>query len=120
VLSEVVDSPGGDVGSPGFVPGVVTTLNGDYSGNGVVDAADYVLWRYAMKNSTALAHDTTPESVSAADYQLWRANFGKTGGTGSGQGSASVPEPGLIGFVFALAVACGVRSRPAETAGLTI
>ncbi len=65
VLGEVVDNPGGDVGSPGFVPGgVVTTLAGDYNGNGVVDIADYVLWRYAMQNGTALPHDTTPGSVT--------------------------------------------------------
>ncbi len=94
VLAEVVDHPGGDVGSPGFVPGVATTLTGDYNGNGIVDAADYALWRHAMETSTALPHDATPESVSTADYDLWRANFGQTAGAGSGVEAASVPEPG--------------------------
>ncbi len=103
VLSEVIDNPGGDVGSPGFVPGVVTTLAGDYSGNGVVDAADYVLWRHAIQTSTALPHDTTPESVSVADYDLWRTNFGQIGTMGSGLNGTSVPEPagGLL-VMFAL------------------
>ena len=96
VLAELVDHPGGDVGSPGFVPGVVTSLGGDYSGNGVVDAADYVLWRRAMQTGAALPRDATPESISNADYQLWRANFGKTGGAGSGLDVANVPEPGSL------------------------
>jgi hypothetical protein len=39
--------------------------DGDYNGNGVVDAADYVVWR-----------DT---GGSQAAYDLWRANFGKGG-----------------------------------------
>jgi hypothetical protein len=39
---------------------------GDFNGDGKVDAADYVTWR-----------DT---NGSAADYALWKANFGATGG----------------------------------------
>ncbi len=117
VLAEVVDHPGGDVGSPGFVPGVTVPLNGDYSGNGGVDAADYVLWRHAVQASTALPRDTTPESVSTADYELWRANFGQTGATGSGLEVASVPEPmsGAMGVIAAVLFAgrmrLSVRSR---------
>jgi hypothetical protein len=106
LLGEVVDSPGGDVGSPGFVPGVVASLTGDYNGNGVVDMADYVLWRYAMQNGTALPHDTTPASVSNADYDLWRANFGQTGGAGSFANLARVPEPAgeALGVLLVIAV----------------
>ena len=74
VLADVVDHPGGDIGSPGFVPGVVTTLPGDFTNNGVVDAADYVWWR---KN------DNTPGS-----YTAWRTNFGRTGASGGGLGGA--------------------------------
>jgi hypothetical protein len=55
-------------------------LPGDYNGNGVVDAADYVLWR------------KSPGSFGGAGgYTTWRANFGKPGG--SGLGSPAVPEP---------------------------
>ena len=107
VLAEVADHPGGDVGSPGFVPGtVVASLAGDYNGNGVVDAADYVLWRRAMTTGAALPHDASPESVSNADYELWRANFGATGGAGSALlDVAQVPEPGagvILGNVILL------------------
>jgi hypothetical protein len=110
VSAEVIDHPGGDVGSPGFAPGVVATLNGDYNGNGVVDGADYVLWRHAMQTGGALARDTTPESVSTADYQLWRANFGQTGGAGGALDGASVPEPaGRVMGVIAIVLLFGAR-----------
>ncbi len=90
VLAEVVDHPGGDVGSPGFVPGVTVSLDGDYNGNGVVDAADYVLWR--KNNGTATGYNT------------WRTNFGRTGAAASGLEVASVPEPmsGVMGLITAL------------------
>src|SRR4029078_5560506 len=44
VLADVVDHPGGDVGSPGFVSGLTLLLAGDYNNNAAVDAADYVWW----------------------------------------------------------------------------
>jgi hypothetical protein len=56
----------------------------DFNGNGVVDAADYVLWR--------------KESSRQADYNTWRAYFGVTAGSGSGAADSffsryAVPEP---------------------------
>jgi hypothetical protein len=55
---------------------------GDFNGDGVVDAADYVVWRKT---------DGTPEG-----YDTWRAHFGETLGAGAaatGSASAAVPEP---------------------------
>jgi hypothetical protein len=67
-------------------PGVA----GDYNNNGTVDAADYALWR----NGGPLANESaSPGVVDQADYNLWRANFSSTGGGGSGQAVAAVPEP---------------------------
>jgi hypothetical protein len=65
---------------------------GDYNGNGVVDMADYVLWRNGGPLQNEVADVGT---VSAADYAAWRAAFGNTSGSGSGSslGSAAVPEP---------------------------
>jgi hypothetical protein len=57
-------------------------LPGDYNGNGVVDAADYVAWR---KN------DGSP-----AGYNTWRTHYGQTAGSGSTAASLSesaIPEP---------------------------
>ncbi len=60
---------------------------GDYNGNGVVDAADYVQWR----NGGPLQNDPTP-GVQPADYNFWRSRFGAIAGVGSGV-AGGVPEP---------------------------
>jgi hypothetical protein len=67
-------------------------VTGDFNNNGVVDAADYVLWR----NGGALANEggVTPEMATPEDYNAWRANFGETAGGGASAGqAAAVPEP---------------------------
>jgi hypothetical protein len=61
-------------------------LAGDYNQNGVVDAADFVVWR----------NNSGPPD----GYSVWRANFGSTAfGAGSGTVAsglaAAVPEPGV-------------------------
>ncbi len=65
-------------------------LPGDYNNNGVVDAADYTLYRDALGTNTALANDTTPGTVTVADYAVWQTNFGQTL---SASAASAVPEP---------------------------
>jgi hypothetical protein len=71
-------------------------LLGDYNHNGIVDAADYVVWRKT---------DGTP-----AGYTTWRSHFGQPPGSGSGaagSASAAVPEPAtLVLLMFAVAGLC--------------
>ena len=69
-------------------------LAGDYNFNGVVDAADYTVWRDSPTGPGILANDATPGIISASDFDVWKAHFGQTGGSGSTTNSlASVPEP---------------------------
>ena len=50
---------------------------GDYNNNGVVDAADYVVWRDTLGSSTSFQADgNRTGSVTSADYDYWRARFG--------------------------------------------
>jgi hypothetical protein len=70
-------------------------LAGDYNGNGVVDMADYILWR----NGGPLQNDNTPGTVDATDYTFWKSQFGKTLGSGAVQ-AAAVPEPCAIAFLL--------------------
>jgi hypothetical protein len=87
----------------------VVAVPGDYNGNGVVDAADYVLWR---KGGPLANEVDNPGTVNAADYTAWRARFGNTSGAASGAISASVPEPGTwISATFALLVTAGIMRR---------
>ena len=83
---------------------------GDYSNNGIVDAADYVLWR----NGGPLQNEVdTPGTVNAADYTAWRARFGNTSGSGSGLGSdaGSVPEPVVVSLLLSVIVGAAVPRR---------
>jgi T5SS/PEP-CTERM-associated repeat protein len=95
----VVASGGGEVLRATFLG--AGGVQGDYNGNGIVDAADYVLWR---KGGT-LMNDPTP-GVQPADYTFWRSRFGATSGSGSEIGRApAVPEPAtclllVIGSLF--------------------
>jgi fibronectin-binding autotransporter adhesin len=79
---------------------------GDYNHNGVVDMADYVLWRNSKGQTGAgLAADGNHDNVvDDNDYSFWRARFGNTSGSGSALGSgAAVPEPGVLSLLVCLA-----------------
>ena len=87
--------PEGEIrGFPVYVPG-------DFNNNGVVDAADYTVWRDALgQTGEGLDADfDNSNSIDAIDYEAgWKANFGRnrfTVGPGSG-GGAAVPEPASI------------------------
>jgi hypothetical protein len=75
-------------------------ITGDYNNNGVVDAADYVLWRKNLGQAVTLPNDSTPGDVSQDDYTVWRANFGRTPGGGGALGAAAVPEPAAAALIM--------------------
>lgn len=77
-------------------------LPGDYNGDGIVDAADYTVWR-ATFGQTVTAHSGADGDgdgmVDDGDYQVWSNNFGATSpgsGAGARAGSAAVPEPSAL------------------------
>jgi hypothetical protein len=84
-----------------FVP----ELQGDYNQNGVVDAADYSVWRKGL--GTTYTYD---------DYNIWRAHFGETVASGS-LSSVTVPEPATALLLLVLGAIAGLRrgSRVAES-----
>jgi hypothetical protein len=93
---------------------VVAALAGDYNFNGVVDAADYTVWRDSLgQMGTGLAADgNNNQIVDEPDYAVWKDHFGETL---SGSGSdfvqeTAVPEPsGLLLSVLAIAGIHGFR-----------
>jgi hypothetical protein len=70
-------------------------LAGDFNGDGLVDAADYTVYRDTLGNTgTNLAADADGNNiVNSLDYQIWRQNFGNTLPASLALGGASVPEP---------------------------
>jgi DNA-binding beta-propeller fold protein YncE len=102
-----------DLPDPIAVVGMLQ-LAGDYNGNHVVDAADYVVWRKQLGTTTALPGDITHGLVSDDDYDVWRTNFGRS----DSGGAAVVPEPGTILWAAGLFVAFlsqRPKSRPARS-----
>lgn len=73
---------------------------GDYNGNGVVDAADYIMWR---KGGPLLNQVDDPQVVNAQDYVEWKARFGNPSGSGALANVAAVPEPGA-GWLALIAI----------------
>ena len=71
---------------------------GDYNGDGLVDAGDYIVWRRTLGTTANLSADGNGNRViDATDYGVWRANFGQTVGSASITGAnAAVPEPATI------------------------
>ena len=87
-------------------------LEGDYSANGVVDAADYVLWRKLLDQAGPglVADGDDNNIVNAADYQIWRTNFGATIGAPAA-GAAAIPEPAALWLVCLGALAISLSRR---------
>jgi hypothetical protein len=72
---------------------------GDYSGDGVVDAADYTVWRDTLgQMGTGLAADGNGDNkVDSADYTIWKQGF--LGGSGSLADSTPAPEPSALALL---------------------
>ncbi|TWT99479.1 PEP-CTERM motif protein [Botrimarina colliarenosi] len=84
--------------------GVAPGIAGDYNDDGMVNAADYTVWRDNLDTNVSLPNDSSPGSVTAADYTAWSNNYGKT----SPSSAVSVPEPSAV---LMLVVAAGVTTR---------
>jgi hypothetical protein len=72
---------------------------GDYNHDGVVDAADYVVWRKGLGTIYTQNH-----------YNVWRTNFGQPGGSGSVvSANAAVPEPATLMLLMFAAAGWSLR-----------
>jgi arabinogalactan endo-1,4-beta-galactosidase len=88
---------------------------GDYNRDGVVDAADYTVWRDTLGSTTDLrangvnSHGSTGV-IDQTDYQYWLDHFsGPAASPGAGS-SAAVPEPTTLALLLAAAaIAIGGR-----------
>jgi Calx-beta domain len=80
-----------------FVQSAVPGNLGDYSGNGVVDAADYTVWRDRVGqivSSFSGADGNGNGVIDSGDYNVWKAQFGKVfPGAGAGNSTEMLAAP---------------------------
>jgi hypothetical protein len=79
---------------------LLVTVAGDYNGDGLVDAADYTVWRDA-DGSTAIpsagADGNGDGLVNAADLTVWRNHYGES----AAMPASAIPEPGCLTILIA-------------------
>ncbi|QDT67441.1 hypothetical protein MalM25_03390 [Planctomycetes bacterium MalM25] len=85
---------------------VLSSIAGDYNNDGLVDAADYTVWRdNEGAPAGTLPNDADGGVIGTAQYDTWRNNYGDT----LPALSNAVPEPG--GLVLCLAALAPARRR---------
>jgi hypothetical protein len=80
-----------------FVVPAVPILEGDFNGDGNVDAADYTAWRDGLGSLYTQEH-----------YDDWKANFGRSSAASVAQG---VPEPTALLLSCLALIASSLPSR---------
>lgn len=104
---------------------------GDYDNDGVVDAADYIVWRGTLNQTgTHLAADGNANGVvDGGDYNEWRNHFGQSSSDNSAatavdQIPAEVPEPSscaiLVIGIFVAVVTRQKRRMHAATSTMSL
>lgn len=103
---------------------VIPTANADFNNDGIVDAADYVIWR--KYNGTSVPPGTLGDAdgngqVDNADYQIWRGQFGTSPGAASAAatGIASGPAAARIDRPVAASLATSATAVLPALAGNT-
>jgi hypothetical protein len=74
---------------------------GDFNRNGIVDTADYLVWRHdvgKIVQACSGADANCNTFVENSEYQVWRSNYGRMStssatAVGTGTPTANVPEP---------------------------
>ncbi|TWT30503.1 hypothetical protein KOR34_50620 [Posidoniimonas corsicana] len=75
----------------------VTLLAGDYNRDGLVDAADYTVWRDTLGQQVTPgtgADGSGDGDITAADYAVWRNQFGAT--LAAAASTTAAPEPAAV------------------------
>lgn len=94
----------------GYVSNLYETgLPGDYNNDGVVNAADYTVWRDNLgAREGTLPNDVDGGDITSQQYLTWRSNFGATAlEDGAGSFAGHIPEPtavSLVGLAISLSL----------------
>jgi hypothetical protein len=96
------------------IPLAPPALLGDYNDDGIVDTADYLVWREHLgdpNEDNILNRGDGANGVDAADYDVWRQHYGTLYAHGRGALAAAVPEPAALFLAIAWALPILHRRR---------
>jgi hypothetical protein len=80
---------------------LIVTIPGDYNHNGIVDAADYIVWRKTLGQTGNWFAADGNGIVDNGDFDVWRAHFGQTAGSGAGaSANIAFPEPATFALIM--------------------
>lgn len=85
-------------------------VDGDYNGDGVVNLADYTVWRDSLGEMGAdlPADGNGDQTINAADYEFWKERFAANAAAAT-INSAVVPEPASWMAVVLFGIGLGYR-----------
>ncbi|QDT69271.1 hypothetical protein MalM25_22070 [Planctomycetes bacterium MalM25] len=92
------------------------SVSGDFNEDGVVDAADYTVYRDNVGGLNGLPNDDGLGVVGQLHYDLWETNYGAEGEqltvvTVAPAAALAVPEPGSLAIVGGMLVVGSLRAR---------
>jgi hypothetical protein len=84
--------------TPDLILTAIPSPAGDYNHDGIVDAADYTVWRdtFGQSGSGLDADGDGNNQVNGADYTYWKTRFGNIHGEGATSITTGVPEPRVL------------------------
>jgi hypothetical protein len=85
---------------------------GDYNGNNVVDAADFVVWRNTFGQDVAQGNGADGDRsgmIDQGDYNFWRMRFGSVVSGSAIASGGAVPEPATIAMLLSTLAIIGIR-----------
>lgn len=85
--------------------------DGEFNGDGLINAADYSIWRDATVTGSLAADANGDGKVNNADLELWAANYGAKESSSAAGSSHSVPEPAAWWLAMGAALAYGLPRR---------
>ncbi|MEM6329341.1 MAG: hypothetical protein AAF790_03720, partial [Planctomycetota bacterium] len=98
------------------VTGIVL-VPGDYDQNGFVEAADLAAWQRDFGSAGGDADGNLDGVVNGADYAIWRNNLTAPAAAVGAAASVSAPEPSAAALLFSHAWLAAGRRRPRTAAG---